>query len=118
MQKKILVIDDERLIGHVIKRVLKGYEVVTVNDASEAVALLEENRFRPDLIITDRNLPTIDGDVFIAKLHALSEKTPIIVMSGQAFACEHAAACLDKPFGVDVLRTLVKRFTGTPKVGG
>lgn len=57
----IMVVDDSITIRKVTARVLErhGYDVVTARDGMEAVALLEERK--PDLVLTDIEMPRMDG---------------------------------------------------------
>jgi CheY-like chemotaxis protein len=60
-KKRILVIDDEQISREGVGEVLaeEGYEVALAADGHEAVALLAS--FLPDLILTDLQMPGLDG---------------------------------------------------------
>ena len=81
--KKILVVDDSMTTRSMIKNILlnSGYNVETVVDVSEALVKLKLNHY--DLIITDIDMPKIDGYEFIDKLKndEMFMDIPIIVMS-------------------------------------
>ena len=61
MSKRILVADDEAHILHVVSMKLRnaGYEVVTAADGEEALELCKSEC--PDLLITDFQMPYMDG---------------------------------------------------------
>ncbi|MFZ3590492.1 response regulator YycF [Bacillus sp. DJP31] len=61
MEKKILVVDDEKPIADIIKFNLQkeGYEVLCAYDGIEAIQMVEEHK--PDLILLDIMLPLKDG---------------------------------------------------------
>ncbi len=61
MEKRILVVDDEESICMLLKSALcaKGYEVVTVNSALEALELLEQQTIL--VMFLDLNLPDMNG---------------------------------------------------------
>lgn len=61
MQKKILVVDDERPIADILQFNLKkeGYDVHCAYDGDQAVEMVEE--LQPDLILLDIMLPGRDG---------------------------------------------------------
>ena len=74
MPKKILVADDEAHIRHIVSTKLSnaGFEVVTASDGEEAleVCLAE----KPDMIITDLQMPYMTGVEFCIRLRE-SERT-------------------------------------------
>jgi CheY-like chemotaxis protein len=70
-KRRILVVDDEEDYRMIVQDTLDGdYEVYTVQNGEEALAALEwmrgENNL-PAVIITDKMMPIMDGDEFIAK---------------------------------------------------
>ena len=80
---KILAIDDQQLVLLPLQKKLEelGYKVNTSTDAHEGIGIY--NRFKPDLLIVDINMPDMSGIEFIKyiRINKLS-KTPIIVLSG------------------------------------
>ena len=83
MAAKILVVDDDESLRHLLELHLSsaGYEVVVAADAIAAGYIVL--RAPPDLIITDVNMPHMDGFEFIAALK--SDKTlpyiPVIFLT-------------------------------------
>jgi len=80
-----LVVDDSMLIRHTVCRFLeeRGYVAESAYDGVEALEML--NTLLPDVIITDLQMPKMDGNQLIEKLKA-SPKTahiPIIVLKGK-----------------------------------
>ena len=80
----ILIIDDEKNVreglAHFIGN-LDGFTVCgTASDGAEALNMCV--RLQPDLILTDINMPKVDGLAFISRLRERSANTPIIVISG------------------------------------
>ena len=68
-EKRILVVDEEPAVTSVIVRFLEGaglYEAVAVNDPTKAVEVARE--FRPDLVVLDIVMPTMDGGEVLAAL--------------------------------------------------
>ena len=61
MAKKILVVDDEKDLRNLIKRVLvrAKYDVITANNGREGLTKLYDES--PDLVILDVNMPEMDG---------------------------------------------------------
>ena len=111
----ILLVEDEELLRAGVQEMLEiqGYEVVTAQNGSLALACLSE---RPvDLIITDLVMPQMDGIDFVAQLRKLNAEVPVIVVSGstrnimQRYGIDTiqvpgANASLPKPFkGADLI---------------
>jgi DNA-binding response OmpR family regulator len=84
-EKKILIIDDDKDVQHVLQTRLKslGYLVALADDAIAAISVARS--VKPDLIVLDIGLPGGDGFVVMERLNSLHElaRTPIIVVSAQ-----------------------------------
>ena len=85
MQKKILVVDDEKDITETLSFMLKaaGYDVITASDGEEGLKFAEEEN--PDLIILDVMMPKING-YKIARLLKYDNKykhIPIIMVTAR-----------------------------------
>lgn len=78
--KKILVVDDESQIVRVMRQILTAhhYQIRTASDGEAGIELF--NDWKPDLVITDLQMPNIDGLELCRKLREFSE-VPIIVLS-------------------------------------
>lgn len=80
-----LVVDDSMLIRHTVCRFLeeRGFVVESATNGQEALEALE--RVRPDLIVTDMQMPRMDGSAFITALKARPDtaKTPIVIVAGR-----------------------------------
>ena len=83
MKKIILIADDSPTIRKFVSFSLKmqGYDVVAAGDGMEAVEKLPQQQF--DLIITDLNMPNMDGFELIRVIRENIEykETPIIILS-------------------------------------
>lgn len=113
---KILVIDDEESIRHMLSMLLKkeGYAVRVVEDGQEGLKELIANTY--DLVICDVRMPKMGGLELLAELRTRGIKTTMIVMS--AFGNREVAIkaikagaydYIDKPFQKDeILLTLAK----------
>src|SRR6185503_20166193 len=80
--KTILVVDDEPQIAQIAKDYLQhaGYAVITAGDGSEALALARERR--PDLVVLDLGLPTLDG-LDVARRLQRDRSIPIIMLTAR-----------------------------------
>lgn len=81
--KKILLVDDSSSLRIAVRQALTeaGYEVVEAEDGQRALSLLDGRRFH--LIITDINMPKIDGFTLIdlMKKFPAYRYTPVVIIS-------------------------------------
>ena len=118
--KRILVVDDEPLVGNSVSMVLGfgGYKVQVTNGGKEALAMLEQSEF--DLVITDFNMPGMNGDELALHLKARWPDMPIIMLTAYAENLRASEtglpgvdALISKPFEVAELRLVVAQaFSG------
>ncbi|HET8910949.1 MAG TPA: response regulator transcription factor [Ktedonobacteraceae bacterium] len=82
MSQKILVIEDEEGIVHLLNLYLKdaGYDVVVARDGADGLAL--HAREHPDLVLLDIMLPAIDGFEVCRRIREWS-KTPILMLTAR-----------------------------------
>ncbi len=84
----ILVADDECHIVHVVSLKLTnaGYDVITAEDGEEALALALEHR--PDLVVTDLQMPIVNGLELCQKLkeHEATRTTPALMITARGFS--------------------------------
>jgi len=114
---RILVIDDEPIVGTAIKRVMaKGNEVHTETSARRALERIQAGESF-DIILCDLMMPEMTGAEFHAELSKLSPERAanIIFMTGGAFTPKAHAFLdrvandrLEKPFDMAVLKSLVQ----------
>ena len=113
---KILVVDDEAAARDALGQFLGqvGYEVETAEDGIAAMARFAE--FPADVVVTDLNMPNMDGVTLLTTLRALHPDVPVIVTtaSGElrvAVAAMRAGAddYLTKPLDVEALTIAIER---------
>ncbi len=82
MSQKILIIEDEEGIVHLLNLYLRdaGYEVLVAKDGADGLAL--HARTHPDLVILDIMLPALDGFEVCRRIRAWS-KTPIMMLTAR-----------------------------------
>jgi DNA-binding NtrC family response regulator len=80
--KKILVVDDDRVVLSSCRRILdaEGYETILTSSVKEALQILEEKNF--DLLLVDVIMPEYDGMYLIGSVRDKLPRLPILVMSG------------------------------------
>lgn len=81
--KKILIAEDEKQIGKVMKLYLEkeGYNVTLANDGKVAENLIEENIY--DLAVLDVMMPYKDGWYLLKKIKSLNKDTQVIITSAR-----------------------------------
>ena len=114
--KKVLVADDEIHIVHVVAIKLRnnGYEVISAENGAEAFELACKEK--PDIIVTDYQMPVMTGLELVEKLrqNEATADIPVILLTARSFATEEEqkqnfqiSECLSKPFSPrDLLRSV------------
>lgn len=101
MQKKILVVDDDKLEREAYRALLEKYGFHIKEAANGAEGLVLANEFKPDLILTDNVMPVMDGFTLCKIIRQTTElaRTPVIIIS--ANKVEEEDAVLGYNLGVD-----------------
>ena len=118
MPRKVLIADDSTSFRRMLESVLvdAGYEVAAAADGS--LALSEAESFSPELVITDLNMPNMNGIDLIKALRSRSgfRFIPILVLTteGQKESVQHgrdagATGWLVKPFQPEKLLAVVRK---------
>ena len=112
----ILVVDDEASIRDITKQTLRmfGYDVMTANDGTEAVAIYAQHHGKIKVVLTDMMMPFMDGPTTIRALKKIDPQVKIIAASGLSMpqsVTEAASAdvqgYLPKPYTAEkLLKTL------------
>ena len=121
MAKIILSVDDSSSIRQMVAFTLKsaGYEVIEAADGQEGLDKAKQKTV--DLVLTDQNMPRMDGLTLIKTLRTLPSyrSTPILMLtteSGDAMKMQGKAAgatgWLVKPFDPQKLLEVVKKVIG------
>lgn len=110
---RILVVDDDREFRRGLAKALcqHGYDVTEAGDGREAMVILRENP--QDLVITDINMPEMDGIEILNELRVTKTSVPVIAISGggrlpKAFLLGNASVLgavetIEKPFELAAL---------------
>ena len=112
-QGKVLVADDEEVIGKLVARALEPLALTpeVVHEGQEALDRVLANRGKYDLLVLDMSMPGLDGDQVFSRVRDAGIETPVLFISGHgAYDLEHRVsgadnvAILAKPFPLDTLR--------------
>ncbi|MDY8107623.1 response regulator [Fulvimarina sp. 2208YS6-2-32] len=121
MGRSVLCVDDSASIRQMVSFALKtaGYDAATAVDGADALAQLETAR--PSMIITDLNMPNVDGISMIKAVRDMPEHSgvPIVMlttesddMKKQEGRAAGATGWLVKPFDQAKLLAVVKKLVG------
>jgi CheY-like chemotaxis protein len=110
---KLLVVDDNSDILQILSSMISlfGYGFDKACDGLEAIRLLQQGRY--DVVVTDADMPRVDGIQLCKFLKAQRPDIHVIGMSGDLSALkemENAGAdiCLPKPFGLGEFRSAIE----------
>jgi len=89
-ERKVLVVDDEIHIVHVVAIKLRnnGFKVISAENGAEAFQLACQEK--PDIIVTDFQMPLMTGLQLVQKLRATEQTkdVPVIMLTARDFAVE------------------------------
>ncbi|RQH15246.1 response regulator [Bradyrhizobium sp. RP6] len=119
---RVLVVDDDPMVGATIEVLLQrqGFDVTLADGGETGLAALESQAF--DVMLVDIFMPHMRGFESIRIFHERAPTTPLIAMSGYAFASSAAPSpdflrmalelgatrCLRKPFTPEALLTTIR----------
>ena len=115
---KVLVVDDEVVVGQSFGRVLtqNGYVVSTALNGEEALEKFAGEK--PDVVLTDIRMPGMDGIEMAQRIKAQSPATPVVVVTGYGTSANEEAAAalgitdfLHKPLLPEKVVDLMERIT-------
>lgn len=118
----LLVVDDEEVVCLSCKAIFapQGFEVETVNDPREGLALARGRHF--SAILLDIMMPQMTGIEFLERLREFDATVPVIIITGYASVSSaaeamrlHASDYIPKPFTPDELRQAVARVVALPR---
>jgi CheY-like chemotaxis protein len=102
----ILVVDDDESIRSLVSNILEsaGNRIVTAANGAEAVAVYRSYPDQIDLVVTDINMPVMDGVQEILRIRMTNPDAKIICMtSNSADQCPDGVVLVSKPFSIEKL---------------
>ena len=112
---RVLVIDDDEEHRTLVREILAGvgHEVEEANDGAQGLRLF--GRRRPDLVLTDINMPGLDGHEVISALRVLHADVPVIAISGGSAVAKDEL--LLKALSLGAVEVIMKPFELRQLVG-
>ena len=120
---RILIAKDNSLLRGVLRDALEEAGMAVVGEAAdglEAIAVAE--RERPDVVVMDMRMPSLDGIEATGQIAAAEWAMPVVVLSAydepqmiEAALTAGAASCLKKGVGLDELIAAVRAADGRPR---
>jgi DNA-binding NtrC family response regulator len=110
--KTFLLIDDEFMVTDICEMMLKalGHEVLKAYSGSEGITIYEANSDRIDLIISDFNMPGMNGQEVVDKLRVINHGVKVLLSSGGLSVAHEEDAVfrgfngfLQKPYSISTL---------------
>lgn len=117
MNGRVLVVDDEEIVRHILRSKLEscGYEVVEARDGRKAVSHLDKSTF--DVVITDILMPEMDGLETLLYVKRTQPRLPVIAITGAANELHldnarslGASRVFAKPFELEEIAAAVKEL--------
>lgn len=119
MAKTILIVDDSASMRQLVAFAVKdaGYEVVTAVDGKDALGKL--NGIKADMVVTDLNMPNMDGIELIKQLRSspATKFTPVVMLTTESQESRKqegkqagASGWIIKPFTPEKLIEVIKKF--------
>ncbi|MEY4194098.1 MAG: hypothetical protein RLZZ226_466 [Pseudomonadota bacterium] len=122
MSKTIFLLDDSQVMLSSLRQILElsGFKVETAGNGQQGLDRIKTG-FKPDLIITDINMPEMNGLDFIRQVRSTLRFTPILVFSTENQTAKRdearrlgATGWLTKPVaGTDLLKVIRQILPGT-----
>ncbi len=110
--KTILLIDDEPMVTDICEMMLKrlGHKVLKAHSGSEGIEIFMANKTRIDLIISDFNMPAMNGREVVNTLRIMGHNVKVLLSSGGLSAAEEEEVLvngfngfLKKPYSMTAL---------------
>jgi len=114
----VLVVDDDEGVRNITAMILKqkGHDILQASNGLEALMIYSSYRQKIDLVLTDVDMPQINGLELAARIRARDPSKRILLMSGRAqddLAASEDCSMLSKPFLPDQLIAAVESILKT-----
>ncbi len=127
MVKKVLMIDDDQVLLELINKKIskseKAFSITTTNSGEKALSLLKQDEF--SIVVTDLQMPEVDGYELLAEICEHYPDIPVIVVTAfgksktkQVVIDSGAASYIEKPLIVEELSETIKSILKKQSEGG
>ncbi len=84
MPRRVLLIDDDEMLLTLLQELLhkEGYQVLSTADGPQGVEIYKDRR--PDIVILDLGLPTMNGLEVLRKIRTFDPQAKVVVITGHA----------------------------------
>ena len=121
VKKKVLAVDDSKSLRQMISFTLRGagFDVIEAENGQEALEISRKEAF--NAVLTDQNMPQMDGLTLVRSLRALPgyQKIPILMLTTESSdemkqqgRAAGASGWIVKPFNPERLIEIIKKVTG------
>ena len=119
--KNILVVDDNKFLRVVVSKMLSGlgYEVLSADSAENGLSVFLKNKF--DVVLSDYEMPGMDGVAFACSIKKSSPRTRVVIMTGTGreivFSRNSTSVdeVISKPFTLASIDETIKDLLGKPQ---
>ena len=123
MNRHVLVVEDEGLAALALEDLFtdEGYRVTLAGDGEKALTAFE--RDRPDAVVTDLNMPRMNGALLMRRLREIDASLPIVVLTGYRAVTPELKTIVDelprltpvleKPVGLEKVSAAVRDVLAT-----
>jgi len=112
---RVLIVDDDRLVGRAILRLMKGRDAIHVQSGAAALDALKE--FDAQAILCDVNMPQMNGPELFRRLRAQGSKLPFALITGgnldnetEVLVREQEIELIQKPFDRAQINSVLDRM--------
>jgi len=115
---KILVVDDNKFLRIVVSKMLSrlGYEVSSADSGENGLSIFLKNKF--DIVLSDYEMPGMDGVAFACSIKKSSPRTRVVIMTGAGketvFSRKSPAVdeVISKPFTLAEINETIRNLSG------
>ncbi len=106
---RILIVDDEPFALSALRELLtdEGFEVMSAHDGRAACELVRD--FEPDLVLTDVEMPHLNGLELAAHVRASPRRPAVVLMSSRERPPDETAPFVHKPISMPELLAVIER---------